>query len=463
MKKLTLLLLTSLLFVTMITTTFAATKTWVPTNGGSWTTNGNWNPNGRPAAGDSVVIPADQSGDITNIPTISLSALVINGSCNLVVQSGSTITVTSTYTVAAGKTVSLLAQAGTTVNFVLAATSTATINGVFTLGTGTSTRSCTVYGNLIMGASAIVNGYGPFTLAAGATITTANATGIDGSIQVTGGETFSSSANYAFNGTVPQVTGSSMPATVNNLTINNTSGSPIAVDLSKATTVNGVLSLTNGILDNLSPETVTLNGTLNQGAGSLTGPLPVELTSFTAVLNGTSALLKWSTATETNNSGFQIERSVEGSNAWVKVTFVNGAGTSNAPKYYSYEDKNLAPGVYVYRIKQIDNDGTTTIYNANDLPKVDAGKSNGLQLCGNYPNPFNPSTEIRFSVPQSGYASLKVYNVIGQEVSTLFSGNATAGHYITATFNASRLASGIYFARLQYNGQSLVQRMLLTK
>ena len=191
--------------------------------------------------------------------------------------------------------------------------------------------------------------------------------------------------------------------------------------------------------------------------------LPVQLVSFTASLQGTTALLNWATATETNNAGFQIERSIDGSSVWVNVVFVNGAGTSSSPKAYSYEDKNLAPGKYVYRIKQIDNDGKTTIYNSNALPKVDAGVSNTLQLGGNYPNPFNPSTNLQFSVPQDGYASLKVYNVLGQEVATLFSGMAKAGHYIPATFNASRLASGMYFARLQYGGKNLIQKMLMTK
>jgi hypothetical protein len=193
------------------------------------------------------------------------------------------------------------------------------------------------------------------------------------------------------------------------------------------------------------------------------GALPVELTSFTAVLQGTSALLKWTTATETHNSGFQIERNVEGSTIWEKVVFVEGAGTSSSPKTYSYEDKNLVPGAYAYRMKQVDNDGTSTIYNPYALPKVDAGVSNTFTLGSNYPNPFNPTTNIQFSVPQDGYASLKVYNTLGQEVATLFSGMVKTGHYIPATFDASRFASGIYFARLQYNGKCLVQRMLLTK
>jgi hypothetical protein len=210
--------------------------------------------------------------------------------------------------------------------------------------------------------------------------------------------------------------------------------------------------------------TTTLTGVASFSPWTIgnSGSLPVELTSFTAVLQGTSALLKWATATETNNSGFQIERSVEGSGVWAEVAFVNGAGTSSSPKTYSYEDKNLAPGAYIYRIKQIDNDGTFEYYTAN-MPKVDAGVSNTLQLGGNYPNPFNPTTNIQFSVPQDGYASLKVYNILGQEVATLFSGMAKTGHYIQTTFDASRLASGIYFARLQYSGKSLVQRMLLTK
>jgi hypothetical protein len=260
-----------------------------------------------------------------------------------------------------------------------------------------------------------------------------------------------------YNGSSAQVVA---PYIYNNLTIDNASGA----SLTDTTIVNGILTLDSGVLDNaIFPVVLGPSGSVDYAGGSLNSPLPVEMTSFSAVLQGTTALLKWSTATETNNAGFQIERSVEGSGVWAKVAFVNGAGTSSSPKVYSYEDKNLAPGTYIYRIKQVDNDGTTTMYNANDLPKVDAGKSSAFQLCGNYPNPFNPTTTIQFSVPQDGYASLKVYNMLGQEVATLFSGMAKAGHYIPATFNASRFASGIYFARLQYNNQSLVQRMLMTK
>jgi hypothetical protein len=195
--------------------------------------------------------------------------------------------------------------------------------------------------------------------------------------------------------------------------------------------------------------------------GTTTNPLPVEMISFAASMQGTNcAMLKWSTATEVNSARFDVERRTVNSSAWTKVGSVNAVGTSNSTKNYIYQDVNLVPGVYVYRIKQIDNDGTFK-YSANT--QVDAGASKGFELLGNYPNPFNPTTNLNFSVPQDGYASLKVYNVLGQEVATLFNGMAQAGHYIQATFDGSRFASGIYFSHLQYDGKSLVQRMLMMK
>jgi len=189
--------------------------------------------------------------------------------------------------------------------------------------------------------------------------------------------------------------------------------------------------------------------------------LPVEMASFTASMqNANSAVLRWSTATEVNNLGFEVERRADGSSTWIKVGYVAGAATSSSPKDYSFQDASLAPGVYIYRIKQIDNDGTFR-YSAST--QVDAGVSKGFELLSNYPNPFNPETNIRFSVPENGFATLKVFNMLGQEVATLFSGMATAGHYIPATFNAGGLASGVYFSRLDFNGKSIVQRMLMTK
>jgi len=192
-----------------------------------------------------------------------------------------------------------------------------------------------------------------------------------------------------------------------------------------------------------------------------TSPMPVEMTSFTASMqSANSAILRWSTATEVNNNGFEVERRAENTSAWTKLGFITGAGTSTSPREYSYQDVNLLPGVYIYRLKQIDNSGA---FKYSATTQVDVGVSRGFELLSNYPNPFNPETNLRFSVPENGFATLKVFNMLGQEVATLFSGIAQAGHYIPATFNAGRLASGVYFSHLDYNGKSLVQRMILTK
>lgn len=186
--------------------------------------------------------------------------------------------------------------------------------------------------------------------------------------------------------------------------------------------------------------------------------LPVEMTSFTAQAHGTMALLRWTTATELNNHGFDIEKNVNGS--WTKLGFVTGNGTSNVAHEYSYVDAK-ATGSVSYRLKQIDNDGA---FKYSDIASVEATAApKAFEMANNYPNPFNPATEIRFAVPENGMATLVVYNALGQEVATLFNGMAQAGQYITATFNAGHLASGVYIARLQYAGKSLMQKMMLAK
>jgi hypothetical protein len=191
--------------------------------------------------------------------------------------------------------------------------------------------------------------------------------------------------------------------------------------------------------------------------------LPVELTSFTASANRLNAQLKWSTATEKNNYGFEIERrSVETAGAaWAKVGFVQGAGTSSSPNEYSYTDNNVTSGRFAYRLKQIDNDGAFKYSQSTEIEIGLAAKE--LILCSNYPNPFNPTTNIEFTVATNGRATLKVYNAIGQEVAELFNGEAQAGRIIQTRFDASRLASGIYYSRLQVDGKSLVKRMMFIK
>jgi len=198
------------------------------------------------------------------------------------------------------------------------------------------------------------------------------------------------------------------------------------------------------------------NGAITVNAASV---LPVEMVSFTATANRFNAELRWSTATELNNYGFEIERRQTGN--WTKVGFVAGAGTSNSPRDYSYTDNSLSPGRYVYRIKQIDNNGAF-LYKAS--AEVEIGlAAKKFELASNYPNPFNPSTTIQFTLGNDGMTTLQVYNMLGQKVATLFNGNAEAGRMYQVTLDASKLTSGLYIAKLESGNQRMMQKMVLMK
>jgi hypothetical protein len=214
---------------------------------------------------------------------------------------------------------------------------------------------------------------------------------------------------------------------------------------------------------NSSITTSNLQAMTNSYSGSDNSVLPVELTSFTATANHLTAQLSWSTATEKNNYGFDVERRLEGSNAtqWTKVGFVSGSGTKFSPTEYSYTDKGITPGHYAYRIKQIDNDGMFTYASSIEVEIGLAPKE--LALAQNYPNPFNPTTTIEFTVPQDGHAALTIFNSLGQMVAKVFDGEAQAGYIQKATFDASRLASGIYFYRLETGKSSLMKKLILLR
>jgi hypothetical protein len=199
--------------------------------------------------------------------------------------------------------------------------------------------------------------------------------------------------------------------------------------------------------------------------------LPVQLNSFTAsVINGRSVCLAWTTATETNNLGFEIERrrvSVPlsiGTNVlstqWLKVGFVTGAGTSNIPKEYSFTDNDLLAGRYAYRLKQIDNDGS---FKYSQSVEVEVSIPKVFMLSQNYPNPFNPTTTIEFTLAEDSKVSLKVYDMLGREVGTLVNKELKAGVLHQVTFDASRLSAGMYLYRLQAGNNVQVKKLILLK
>ena len=199
-------------------------------------------------------------------------------------------------------------------------------------------------------------------------------------------------------------------------------------------------------------------------------PLPVEVVSFAVASAGRTATLKWQTGTEVNNEGWEVERrgtaSMEygvGSSGiqWEDVGFVKGAGTSNSPKQYSFVDDNLSPGKYSYRLKQIDRSG---VFKYSPEMTVGVGLApREFTLSQNYPNPFNPTTTIEFTLEHDGRVVLKVYDILGREVSTLLDKDLKAGLYQQAVFDGSRFSSGVYFAVLQAGGKQLMKKMLLVK
>ena len=195
---------------------------------------------------------------------------------------------------------------------------------------------------------------------------------------------------------------------------------------------------------------------------SLEGLLPVELTSFTASTNENNVNLNWSTATEINNLGFEVQKKV-GDN-FVALGFVNGKGSTTEAQQYTFADKNLADGKYVYRLKQVDFNGTFN-YSGEVEAEINGPKS--FSLNQNYPNPFNPSTKIEFSLATTSRVTLKVFNLLGEEVATLINGTMVGGnHFIN--FNASELNSGMYIYKLEAAGSdgsnfSQIKKMMLIK
>ena len=194
----------------------------------------------------------------------------------------------------------------------------------------------------------------------------------------------------------------------------------------------------------------------NSGFGT---PLPVELVSLSAQVNGNSVNLSWKTATEVNSAAFEIEKKQTGTLNWQKAGEVKAAGTSVSPKNYSFSDKGLQTGKLDYRLKMVDNNGS---YKYSAIVNVEVSAPENFDLSQNYPNPFNPTTNISYKIPKAGYVSLKVYNIIGKEIATLVNQEEPAGDY-KIQFDTHNIASGTYFYRLSAGGVSLYKKMIVIK
>jgi hypothetical protein len=229
---------------------------------------------------------------------------------------------------------------------------------------------------------------------------------------------------------------------------------------------NGLIALPNVILTKDGNQIVITNI-----------PIPVELSSFVAHIQGNNILLQWETRSESNNYGFEIERRCNGEEekggkgdsasgaGWVKVAFIQGQGTSATPHRYSFADNNVSIRTYAYRLKQIDHNGAF-VY-SNEIEVTIGMIPNTIMLEQNFPNPFNPTTTIEFALPQSGFVTLKMFDVLGREVATLVNDWKEAGSYKIAfdirnsTFAIS--SSGVYFYQMQAGAFVQTKKLMLLR
>jgi hypothetical protein len=215
---------------------------------------------------------------------------------------------------------------------------------------------------------------------------------------------------------------------------------------------------------------IVVGHTLSYGAGlhdvwliRLETIVPVEFVSFTYSIQNNNVTLNWITASETNNYGFEVERSekqgVRGE-MWEKIGFVSGNGTTTEQQFYSFTDENLSAGKYQYRLKQIDFDGS---FEYSNVIEAEINTPLKFSLSQNYPNPFNPSTTLSFVIGQRSFVSLKIFNSLGEEVETLVNEFMEAGFHSTLYIINSTLPSGVYYYRLTAGDFVATKKMILLK
>ena len=217
------------------------------------------------------------------------------------------------------------------------------------------------------------------------------------------------------------------------------------------------------------PDTFWVSAGYGQVFSYAAAVIPVELSSLFSNVDGNNVTLSWSTATETNNKGFAIERSTDFNN-WIQLGFVDGKGTTTQTNNYSFTDKDVAHGKYFYRLTQIDFDGSFKYYYLGS--EIEIGSPAVYSLSQNYPNPFNPTTKIGYQIPVDAKVKIELYGITGEKVATLVNGDHAAGYYnIELNANKLNLASGLYMYKMTaqnasgLNSEPFVQvkKLLLTK
>ena len=193
------------------------------------------------------------------------------------------------------------------------------------------------------------------------------------------------------------------------------------------------------------------------------GEIPVELSSFRAESKNNSVNLFWTTVSESNNFGFEVQRS-RNDNFFNKIAFRNGHGTTNSPQTYNYSDTNLQSGKYFYRLKQIDTDGAFTF---SPTLEVNLSFPQTFQLFQNYPNPFNPATNISYLISEQSNIKITIYNSSGQKIKTLVNGIKSAGDHSIVwngrNKSGNTVSNGIYIYKMSAENFSVSKKLIFMK
>lgn len=187
------------------------------------------------------------------------------------------------------------------------------------------------------------------------------------------------------------------------------------------------------------------------------GLLPVELTSFTSLVQDSRAVLHWETASETNNAGFEVQQRVNGE--YQAIGFVSGRGTTTERQRYTFRTRSLPSGSHDFRLKQIDFDGT---FAYSKVVTASIALAGAVEMEKAYPDPFNPQTQFNLTIARDQNVNIAVYDMLGRHVQTLHQGALQAGDAHLFSFEASNLPSGRYFIRAigEYFNQSQTVTLL---
>jgi len=223
---------------------------------------------------------------------------------------------------------------------------------------------------------------------------------------------------------------------------------------------------TNDTPDNISDDTLYATtsslGELVLASDDADNPLPIELTRFDATQDEETVTLTWTTASETNNTGFAVQRQAEGQVTWKQVGFMDSkasGSTTSETQSYRFTDADLPyeADALTYRLKQVDTDGSASL---SETITVERGVQE-LELLGTYPNPARSQATVRYALPGTQDVTVRLYDVLGRQVRTVVSGEQEGRH--EQRLDTSSLPSGVYFLRLRAGGQTRTQKLTITK